>query len=157
MTGPRAGVDRLPGWQRRLLKVVQDLSYEHVRVLTYEFPTYFPGSEGGDLPMRIWRDQLGDVHSQRMQARLRAIDAGIPRETVDAAAEVAPTASAGPTARTPHHRRNIQNSTTSSITWPTTPTGSNRWRPCTPAARRCTARYARTRPRPGCLNKRGAT
>ncbi|WP_280183752.1 hypothetical protein [Nocardia cyriacigeorgica] len=87
MSGPLAGVDRLPGWQRRLLKGVQDLSYEHVRVLTYEFPTYFPGSEGGDLPMRIWRDQLGDVHSQRMQARLRAIDAGIPRETVDAAAE----------------------------------------------------------------------
>ncbi|MBF6427869.1 hypothetical protein [Nocardia cyriacigeorgica] len=87
MTGPLAGVDRLPGWQRRLLKGVQDLSYEHVRVLTYEFPTYFPGSEGEDLPMRIWRDQLGDVHSQRMQARLRAIDAGIPRETVDAAAE----------------------------------------------------------------------
>ncbi|WP_280206519.1 MULTISPECIES: hypothetical protein [Nocardia] len=87
MNDPMAGVDRLPGWQRRLLKGVQDLSYEHVRVLTYEFPTYFPGSEGGDLPMQIWRDQLSDVHSQRMQARLRAIDAGIPRETVDAAAE----------------------------------------------------------------------
>ncbi|MBF6320384.1 hypothetical protein IU453_26900 [Nocardia cyriacigeorgica] len=82
-----AGVDRLPGWQQRLLKGVQDLTNEHVRVLTYEFPTYFPGSEAGDLPMQIWRDQLSDAHSQRMQARLRAINAGIPRETVEAAAE----------------------------------------------------------------------
>ncbi|WP_280203124.1 hypothetical protein [Nocardia cyriacigeorgica] len=87
MTDPLTGLDRLPGWQRRLLQGVQDLSCEHARVLNYEFPTYFPGSEAGHLPMQIWRGQLTDVHSQRMQARLRAIDAGIPRATVDAATE----------------------------------------------------------------------
>ncbi|TLG08727.1 hypothetical protein FEK35_17470 [Nocardia cyriacigeorgica] len=88
MTDPLAGVDRLPGWQQRLLQEVQDLSYERSRVLKYEFPTYFPGSESGHLPLQIWRGQLGDVHSQRMHAWTRAVDAGIPRETVDTVAEI---------------------------------------------------------------------
>ncbi|MBF6439690.1 hypothetical protein [Nocardia cyriacigeorgica] len=88
MTDPLAGLDRLPGWQQRLLQEVQDLTYEHSRVLKYEFPAYFPGSEAGELPLEIWRGQLGDVDSRRMHARLRATFAGIPGATLDAAAEI---------------------------------------------------------------------
>ncbi|WP_280215828.1 hypothetical protein [Nocardia cyriacigeorgica] len=88
MTDPLAGLDRLPGWQQRLLQDVQDLTYEHSRVLKYEFPAYFPGSEAGELPLEIWRGQLGDVDSRRMHARLRATFAGIPGATVDAVAEI---------------------------------------------------------------------
>ncbi|WP_280453489.1 hypothetical protein [Nocardia cyriacigeorgica] len=87
MTDPLTGVDRLPGWQQTLLQQVQDLTYEHSWMLKYEFPTYFPGSEAGHLPVDIWRAQLRNLHSQRIRAWVRALHAGLPRATVDAVAE----------------------------------------------------------------------
>lgn len=77
----------LTGWKAGLLARIQQLSFDHARVLYRGHPDYDPAAGRGDVAIATWRAHLLDLTAERRELIVRAAASSIPQAMITAAIE----------------------------------------------------------------------
>ncbi|MEU5762225.1 hypothetical protein [Nocardia sp. NPDC047648] len=75
----------MPSWKLRLLGRIQDISAEHTHILSAGYPTFDSRDGLESVPIRIWRDRLRSLASDRAEIEFYAAAVGLPASAIDEA------------------------------------------------------------------------